>query len=76
MAGRITGKMRVGRRNAPLHESRKSRVREEEEVDAFINPLAPPPSVGLSFGKVVPEIKFHTQALPKFSVSICTDKSA
>ena len=52
---------------------RRSRRTEEEETfeedTGYSNPMAPPPSVGLSLGKggTLPKFLFHTQLAPVVS---------
>lgn len=64
----VSGKIRANKRTQQ-HFSRKS-AKEVEEVDTFVNSMAPPPPVGLTLGsnKTLSGIKFHTQPI---SSTVC-----
>ncbi len=67
MARKTGGKIRSSRRSHQHFSRKPSHDEEEDEVDAVVNPLGPPPAVGLTLGagKTLPTITFHTKFTPQ-----------
>ena len=59
--------MRPSRHSRQHFSTRHSQDEDDEELDAVVNPLGPPPAVGLTLdaGKTLSSIRFHASPLSK-----------